>query len=216
VRNERFGHPVLLCSSYKSGFSGCVYNDSLYYTYINKENALLLRRLHESALLFRLEVTDTATYRSPKLVSFGSSLFLFYLEEIAHSYRLRLQLPLSGVAPKLPEPLLASFSKPPIFSLQATEYYLYLVLTEGTTVTSYRYSDSDGFEPLYSEEEPLSALRLPWEGEKKQLKEGLMQAICFPSNNKSASWKRNKIPMKSKAWHVLLTNSIRSSAFPTM
>lgn len=173
---EHFGRPMLLCSNYKSSLSGCSYNDSLYYAYINKENVLLLRRLHESALLFRLDSTDTVTYRSPQLVAFKSTLFLFYLEALPDSYRIKLRLPFSDVSLQLPEPLQVPFSQPPLLSLQATEQYLYLFLTAGATVTSYRYSSSC-FEPLCSEGELLSELRIPWEAEKAQLEQALLRAV---------------------------------------
>ncbi|MBQ8548402.1 MAG: hypothetical protein IJ427_07860 [Lachnospiraceae bacterium] len=177
VRNERFGHPFLLCSGYKNGFSGCIYNDSLYYVYINKENSLLLRRLHESTLLFRSDSTDAVTYRAPQLVPLGNTLLLFYFEEEHGSYRLKLRVPLSGSEPALPEAFQTAFPKLPTLSLQTTDRYLYLFLTAGKTTVSYRYSLADSFEALCPESELLSGLRLPWECEKKQLEQGLMQAI---------------------------------------
>ena len=45
MQNQQFGRPLLLCSGYKSGLSACVSGGRAYYTYINKENVLLLRRL---------------------------------------------------------------------------------------------------------------------------------------------------------------------------
>ena len=176
VRNERFGHPFLLCSAYKNGFSGCIYNDSLYYTYINKENSLLLRRLHDSVIPFRLDGTDSITYHTPHLITFKNTLFLFYLEARPDGYRIKLHLPFSDTVPQLPESLQAPFSQAPLLSLQATGQYLYLFLTEGTTVSSYRYSSS-GCEPLCTKEELLSELQLPWESEKKQLEQALLRAV---------------------------------------
>jgi len=177
VRNERFGHPFLLCSGYKSGFSGCVYHNSLYYTYINKENSLLLRRLHESTLLFRLDSSDSITYRTPQLVLFDDTLCLFYIEEEHSSYRLKLRLPLSDTGLSLPEPLLTAFPEPPSLMLQTTARHLYLFLSTGATSVSYRYAKDFGFELLASEEELRSKLQLPWENEKKQLEQALLQAV---------------------------------------
>lgn len=173
VHNERFGHPILLCSNYKSDLSGCIYNDSLYYAYINKENSLLLRRLHESTLLFRLNGTGTVLYHSPRLVTVGNSLFLFYFEAERGCYRLKLHLPVSEADIPLPEAFCTYFREPPYLSLQTAEQFLYIFLTAGATHISCRYSKVTGFEPLYSE----SGLRLPWETEKKQLEQGLIQAL---------------------------------------
>ena len=177
VRNERFGHPFLLCSGYKSGFSGCIYNNSLHYAYINKENALLLRRLHESTLLFRLNGTGSVAYRDPRLIVFDNILFLFYFEETPGSYHLKLRLPFVDAEPGLPEPFQTAYSEPPLLFLQATERFLYLFLTTEENTLSYCYSKAGDFELLCSEQELLSVLHLPWESEKKQLEEGLMQAI---------------------------------------
>ena len=177
IRNEHIGRPFLLCSNYKSGLSGCIYDESLYYTYINRENSLFLRRFPDSALQFRLDGTDTVSYQAPQLIVFKNSLLLFYFEKDASSYRLKLQLPFSDDKSQLPETIQAPFSKLPSLSLQTTGRYLYLFLTTESGVSSYRYSASAGFEPLCSEEELLSDLRLPWETEKKQLEQGLMQAI---------------------------------------
>lgn len=176
IHNERFGHPFLLCSGYKKGFSGCVYNDSLYYTYINKENSLLLRRFHESTTLFRLDNTDTVAYQAPQLVTFQGSLLLFYSERTQDTYRLKLHLPFSDREPKLPDIFGQAYSTPPLLSLQATGQYLYLFLTTDNTVSAYRYS-SAGFETLSSEEELLSRLLIPWESEKTQLEQALLRAV---------------------------------------
>ena len=176
IHNERFGHPFLLCSGYKNGFSGCIYNDALYYTYINKENALLLRRLHEATVLFRLDGTDTVTYHAPQSVVFQGTLFLFYIEKAEDSYRLKLRLPFSDPVPELPEALGHSFPVPPSFFLRAMGPHLYLFLTAASSVSAYRYS-SASFETLSSEEELLSRLLIPWEAEKTQMEQALLRAV---------------------------------------
>ena len=177
VHNERFGHPFLLCSGYKNGFSGCVYNNSLHYAYINKENSLLLRRLHESTLLFRLDSSDNITYHTPRLVLFDNTLLLFYIEEEHGSYRLKLRSPFSDTELTLPEPFQTAFPEPPSLMLQTTARHFYLFLSAGSTHISYRYAKASGFEPLCSESELLSNLRPPWEAEKKQLEQALLQAV---------------------------------------
>ncbi len=177
IQNERLGHPILLCSNYKNGLSGCFYNKALYYTYINKDNALLVRRLHASGILFRLDSTDTVTYSNPQLIVFNNALYLFYIEEEAGSYRLKMWQFFPDTELSLPDSLRAPFPTPPLLSLQTTEHSLYLFLTTGTTDLSYRYSPNTSFEPLCSEDELLSGLRLPWEAEKTQLEQTILQAI---------------------------------------
>ncbi len=177
MQNERFGHPILLCSNYKNGLSGCIYNKTLYYVYTNKDNALLVRRLHESGVLFRLDSTGTVTYSNPQPIVFDNTLFLFYIEEEANSYRLKLRQLFPDTELTLPDSLRISFPVPPLFCLSATEHYLYLTLTAGATDLSFRYSPHTSFESLHSEEEVLSQLRLPWDAEKAQLEQTILQAI---------------------------------------
>jgi len=177
MKNDRFGHPFLLCSGYKSGLSGCLYNDSLYYTYINKENSLLLRRLHESTLLFRLDCTETVAYVQPQLICFRNTLFLFYFERTQGSFRLKVQLPFSDLHFSLPEPLCTSYSELPTLSLLTTGQYLYLFLSAESSTLSYRYSPAASFEPIHTEADLLSTLRLPWETEKAQLEQALLRAV---------------------------------------
>ena len=177
VHNEHFGHPFPLCSGYKNGFSGCVFNNTLHYAYINKENSLLLRRLNDSSPLFRLNSSDTLTYQAPQLIGLNHLLFLFYFEKEYGSYHLKLQSPLTDTELPLPEIFQTHFEELPALSLQITNRYLYLFLTTGTTTVSYRYSPITSFEPLSSPKELLSELQVPWEAEKKQLEHALLQAV---------------------------------------
>ena len=177
VHNERFGHPLLLCSGYKDGFSGCIYNNTLHYAYINKENALLLRRLHDPSVLFRINGTDNVSYSDPRLIVFQNLLLLFYVEKAQSSYHLKLRLPFTDDTLVLPESLQAVGSEPPFLFLHTTNRFLYLFLTVGEIHYSYRYTKSTGFQTLRSEEELLSDLRLPWETEKKQFEQGMIHAL---------------------------------------
>lgn len=177
MQNERFGHPVLLCSNYKNGLSGCVYSKTLHYTYISRDNALLVRRLHESGILFRLDSSDTVIYSNPQLIVFDNTLYLFYTEESPESCRLKAWRISTDTEVSLTDSLPVSFPAPPLFSLQTTGHYLYLFLTVGRNTVSYRYSSTASFELLHSREELLSGLRLPWENEKARLEETLLKTI---------------------------------------
>lgn len=196
VQNERLGHPVLLCSNYKRGLCGCVYNQALYYAYTNKENSLLVRRLRESGILFRLDDTDTIAYSEPKLIVFQNMLYLFYIEKEASSYRLKLRQIFPDTELTLPDSLRISFHVPPLLCLSATEHYLYLAFTVGATNLTYRYSPNASFELLRPEEELLSDLRLPWEAEKAQLEQTILQAIRLSEQQ------QNLLTEKEQKLHV--------------
>lgn len=179
MQNQQFGRPLLLCSGYKSGLSACVSGGRAYYTYINKENVLLLRRLYDPAVLFRLDYTDSDFCPAPLLIHFNHTLFLFYFEYDTSQalYRLKLSLPFSDLAPMLPNALTSPYSDFPQLHVQATKHYLYVILTTKANSVAYRYSASASFEPVLSETDLLAGLRLPWESEKAQLEQTIRQSI---------------------------------------
>lgn len=156
---------------------GC--DGNTYYTYINKENALLLRRLFDPSVLLKIDRTDSVSCLAPQLISFHNTLFLFYFEYKTEQnlYRLKLHLPFSSLQPDLPDTLASACSVLPGLHVQTTGQYLYLILTTEATSVAYRYSASASFEPLFSEEEVVSVLRLPWESEKKQLEQTILQSV---------------------------------------
>lgn len=179
VQSHRPGRPLLLCSGYKNGLAGCCCDGNTYYTYINKENALLLRRLFDPSVLLKIDSTDYVSCLAPQLISFHNTLLLFYFEYEAEQklYRLKLYLPFSSLQPNLPDTLASACSVLPGLHVHTTAQYLYLILTTEATSVAYRYSASVSFEPLFSEEEVVSVLRLPWESEKKQLEQTILQSV---------------------------------------
>ncbi|MBQ8800487.1 MAG: hypothetical protein IJZ55_13100 [Lachnospiraceae bacterium] len=183
--NERFLRPALLCSNYESGLCGALYNGSLYYSYINKEHSLLIRCLRDSSLPFRLDSTSTVTYREPQLAVFNNSLFLFYFETENNTYQFKMRQLFTETQPHLPRILEASFSELPILHILATKQFLYLLLTAGQTSVLFRYHPDSSFRQLSSEEEYLAKLRLPWESEKKELEQSLIQAVQLSGQQQS-------------------------------
>lgn len=179
MQNQQFGRPLLLCSGYKNGLAGCSCDGNTYYTYINKENALLLRRLFDPSVLLKLDNTDSVSCLAPQLISFHNTLFLFYFEYEAEQnlYRLKLHLPFSSLQPDFPDTLASACSVLPGLHVQTTGQYLYLILTTEATSVVYRYSASASFEPILSETDLLAGLRLPWESEKAQLEQTIRQSI---------------------------------------
>jgi len=175
--NDRFLRPTLLCSNYESGLCGALYHGFLYYSYVNKDRSLLLRCLQDSTLPFRLDSTGTVTYREPRLVVFNNSLFLFYFEVANTSYQLKMRQLFTETQPRLPDMLGTSFSELPVLHVLATTQHLYILLTTGQTSVLFRYHPDSSFRQLHSEEELLPILRIPWDSEKIQLEQSLMQAI---------------------------------------
>lgn len=176
-QNDRFLRSSLLCSNYEQGLSGVLYNDALYYTYINKEHSLLLRCIGESSLQFRLAGTETISYHSPRLAVFGGFLLLLYLERTDGTYQLRMRTPFAGLPPiAFPSVLPASFPGFPDLGVLSSEKYLYLLLSAGDSSFLFRYTTSFVPEILCSEEELFSRLRPIRDAEKAEFMTQLHQA----------------------------------------
>ena len=176
-QNDRFLRSSLLCSNYEQGLSGVLYNDALYYTYINKEHSLLLRCIGESSLQFRLDGTETISYHSPRLAVFGGFLLLLYLERTDGTYQLRMRTPFAGLPPiAFPSVHPASFPGFPDLGVLSSEKYLYLLLSAGDSSFLFRYTTSFVPEILCSEEELFSRLRPIRDAEKAEFMTQLHQA----------------------------------------
>ncbi len=176
-QNERFLRSSLLCSNYECGLSCTLYNDALYYVYLNKERTLLLRCVGESSLPFRLDGTKTTAYHAPKLVVFGSFLLLLYFECTGGAYQLRIRAPFADLPPiTLPSFLPASFAGLPDLGILPSEKHLYLLLSAGGSSFLFRYTTSFEPEGLCSEEELFSRLCPVWDAEKAEFTTQLQQA----------------------------------------
>ncbi len=176
--NEQFLRSSLLCSNYKCGLACTLYNDALYYAYINKELTLLLRCVGESSLQFRLDGTKAISYHTPKLVVFGGVLLLIYFECADGMYRLKLRAPFAALPPiSAPPALPAPFSELPDLRILTSENHLYLLLSACASSFLFRYSSTFEPEVLGSEEELLTRFRIPWETEKTELEKQLRQIV---------------------------------------
>ena len=110
LRIAHFGgleRPIVLATDYNHGLNECVYNDTLYYTYISTDNSPLLKHLclhclsfgdiHNCTEAFPVPlpscVTDISDYH---IFNAGNTLFLyvnnrmFFIEEIGHIKEMRL------------------------------------------------------------------------------------------------------------------------------
>ena len=176
-QNDRFLRSSLLCSNYEQGLSGVLYNDALYYAYINKEQSLLLRCIGESSLQFRLDGTEAISYHAPRLAVFGGFLLLLYFECTGGAYQLRIRAPFADLPPiTLPSFLPVSFAGLPDLGILPSEKHLYLLLCAGGSSFLFRYTTSFAPKILCSEEEFFSRLRPVRDAEKAEFMTQLQQA----------------------------------------
>lgn len=83
LRIAHFGgleRPIILATDYMSHLNECIYNDTLYYTYIATDNSLYVKNIMESKSIYTVNGTDTPSLYHPYIGRCNNSLLLFYLK----------------------------------------------------------------------------------------------------------------------------------------
>lgn len=83
LRIAHFGgleRPIVLATDYMSHLNECIYNDTLYYTYIATDNSLYVKNIMESKSIYTVNGTDTPSLYHPYIGRCNNSLLLFYLK----------------------------------------------------------------------------------------------------------------------------------------
>lgn len=70
--------PALLARDFASDLSETIYNKTLYYTYLNTQNDVLIKSILDNTVLFTLTSTEAIHYNTPHIVTFANQLLLFY------------------------------------------------------------------------------------------------------------------------------------------
>lgn len=80
LRIAHFGgleRPIILATDYMSHLNECIYNDTLYYTYIATDNSLYVKNIMESKSIYTVNGTDTPSLYHPYIGRCNNSLLLF-------------------------------------------------------------------------------------------------------------------------------------------
>lgn len=97
-RYDNFSKSRTLAQDYQNCFCNVFHNNNIYYSYINSNNELILRRTSDNTILFLLEnisyMQENAGF-TPTLASFNKRLLLFYVTYEHQSYQLKCILPLN-------------------------------------------------------------------------------------------------------------------------
>ena len=84
LRVAHFGgldRPIVLAADYLCGLTECIYNSSLYYSYINQNGSLILKNIMDTANVLAIDCNYVQEYSNPKLAICNDTLLLFYLKQ---------------------------------------------------------------------------------------------------------------------------------------
>lgn len=72
--------PIVLATDYISGLDECIYNDTLYYTYISSDNSLIIRNIMDNQNIYMIHENELPKLHHPSIGMCNNSLLLFYLK----------------------------------------------------------------------------------------------------------------------------------------
>lgn len=72
------GRPVLLSTDYLTSLSDTIYQNTIYYGYINTEHNILIKNITEQTVLYTLNRETTQEFYSPQLFTIQNTLLLLY------------------------------------------------------------------------------------------------------------------------------------------
>lgn len=84
LRVAHFGgldRPIVLAADYLCGLTECIYNSSLYYSYINQNGSLIIKNIMNTANVLAIDCNYVQEYSNPKLAICNDTLLLFYLKQ---------------------------------------------------------------------------------------------------------------------------------------
>ena len=84
LRVAHFGgldRPIVLAADYLCGLTECIYNSSLYYSYINQNGSINKKNIMDTANVLAIDCNYVQEYSNPKLAICNDTLLLFYLKQ---------------------------------------------------------------------------------------------------------------------------------------
>lgn len=75
---ERFSRPITIANDYKIGLGHTVYKNCLYYSYINENDHLIIKRTTQPDILYINEGLDICVPPVPCLISFAEKLLVIF------------------------------------------------------------------------------------------------------------------------------------------
>lgn len=92
---ENLTRPVILCNDYADSLSDIVYNNTVYYTYRNTSQDIIIRSITDLHNLYKISSRDTPDCFQPRIAAIQKILILFYFVKnpVDDSYCLKALLP---------------------------------------------------------------------------------------------------------------------------
>lgn len=167
---ENTWKPIMLCNDFLYSLSDSIYQDTIYYSYINKEHNIVIKSITDQSVLYQLNGDVSLIYTQPNILSFLGKLLLVYAVKnpVNNTYLIK------GILPFEKE---RSFSVPDIFSSSPEISYLTsatcLILSVCCKEENRFYEVTDDFQciPLYSEKTISEKKLQPYKDEIKQQKD---------------------------------------------
>lgn len=128
-----FGQAMIAANDFKSDLSDTIYNNSLYYSYLNTNDDIVIHTISGNTFKDSLKKETTFSYLNPLLTVCFDKLILLYVIQNHESnlYSLMMYIPYSSNKPQVITENIQFCSSP--FSLLSTANYLYIHLTKSNT-----------------------------------------------------------------------------------
>ena len=146
---DMIGRAILLATDYKKSFSSVLYNESIYFCYLNDKEQLIMRSTKELSVLYHLEQNPESEFMYLHIYHFQNKLLLFYYEKNTEQYKLHCVCPLGD------EFLLAlpyQSKLLPQLHVTATRNNLYLTLTTDFEEVNYCMNNHFELQPFTIEQ----------------------------------------------------------------
>lgn len=166
---ENTWKPIVLCNDFLSHLSDSIYQDNIYYSYINKDHNIIIKSITDQNVLYQLSGDSSLAYIQPGILSFLEKLLLIYAVKnpMNNTYFIK------GILPFEKE---HSFSIPEPFSSTPTINYLIsshrLILSIDCSHQNRLYEITKDFQCIPRNETTISEKELkPYKDEIKQQKD---------------------------------------------
>lgn len=146
---ENVGRPVTLSKDFSSSLCDIIYNDSIFYSYINTEGDILIKNITEPSHVFKLSANEFPAVFSPFLTILGENLLLTYIikNPLDDTYSLKCIFPLvtnsiSSIS------LQATFKNMPKYNIFFYFNSLIVNLSDGDKHLSYLLKSDGSFKEI--------------------------------------------------------------------
>lgn len=161
---ENLGRSVLLGNDYHSDLCSIIFNGTIYYSYKNANEDILIRSITDAGALFRIANSETPDSYNPQLINFHNSLLLLYTVKnpLDESFSIKFCFPLE------PERHLTfpySYSDIPTIQYNSIQDSLFLHIRTGYSITTLQITTEDSIHFLIDRDTIIERQKIHYEAE---------------------------------------------------